>query len=588
MNKNKDLEYTIQELEGQKWELERKIFQFQTLYEIGKEINPSLGSKIILSTVLSMIMGTFAISRGFIVLGEYDKEDCQIISSRGLSNFDLEREFTSVQHHFLLTSKPIQLFTSDLTPEHPLYPLFNKLGLELWLSINITKNISGGIALGSRISREKFNKNDLALLNTIINNSILNVRSAFLLEELKATSEQLAHKVEHLTLINEISNILTTIFDVSKLYYVLLEKIVNALKSTSGLFFIYTKENKLEIKAEIGLNNIDEKIKEKLKEQLYKNFTTQILKTHKPLLFNLSNLDEENLSESNISLLAIPLIRKETIIGLVVLLRDKEQPAFTTEALNFLNLLAKQIAISLENRQLFLDYLRQEQEKIRIKDIFEQYMAPEVVKNIIASDSKYPSLSGERKEITVLIADIRSFTSISEKLDAAKIVKILNRHFSLMTDIVIKYEGIVDKFMGDAIMVLFGAPISHQNTNMKDPERAVCAALEMQIAFNEIEEKLNSKFPSPLSTGLGIGISTGELIVGNIGSLRRKEYTVIGSPANLVSRIADVARGGEILINQNTFEKVKDKFLIKTLKPVQLKGFSELISVYKIIEKVIK
>lgn len=211
-----------------------------------------------------------------------------------------------------------------------------------------------------------------------------------------------------------------------------------------------------------------------------------------------------------------------------------------------------------------------------IKDSFSRYVAHQVVERILDGKEKV-CLSGIRKEVTVLFADVRGFTSFSEKHEPEIVVSILNNYFSFMVDIIFKYEGTLDKFIGDNIMAIFGAPISHSD----DTVRAVFAAIEMQEKVKTINKNGLFKNNQPLE--IGIGISSGEVIAGNIGSEKRMDYTVIGNTVNFADRVQSLSQGGEILISDTTYEKVKDKISAEKLLPRYVKGKQKEVVLYKVL-----
>ncbi|MEO0305919.1 MAG: adenylate/guanylate cyclase domain-containing protein [candidate division WOR-3 bacterium] len=223
----------------------------------------------------------------------------------------------------------------------------------------------------------------------------------------------------------------------------------------------------------------------------------------------------------------------------------------------------------------FNDMAKSLKEKEMIKDAFRRYVSRQVAEEIFKNPEKYiQSLKGERRRIAVIFADIRGFTSLAEILPPERVVQILNNYLTKMTDVVFKYEGTVDKFIGDCIMSVFGAPISHDD----DVYRAVKASWEMQ-KYVEMENE-NKREEEKLK--VGIGISYGEAVVGNIGSKERLEYTVIGDSVNLAARLESIAKGGEILISSDVYENVKDKVLAEKLPPVKIKGKRKEVLIYRI------
>ncbi|MDP7422858.1 MAG: adenylate/guanylate cyclase domain-containing protein, partial [bacterium] len=215
-------------------------------------------------------------------------------------------------------------------------------------------------------------------------------------------------------------------------------------------------------------------------------------------------------------------------------------------------------------------------ERDRIKDTFQRYVTRQVADEIL-SGREQVHLSGEKREVTILFSDIRGFTSMSETLRPEQVVSLLNEYLSLMIDVIFKYEGTLDKFIGDGIMALFGAPIVHDN----DPERAVRTALEMQRKMSELNNRRTSRREQAIY--IGIGINTGEVVAGNIGSSKRMEYTVIGDHVNVAARIESQTTGGQVLISENTYHKIRDKFSIRELPPTRVKGKEIPIKMYEVL-----
>jgi len=188
------------------------------------------------------------------------------------------------------------------------------------------------------------------------------------------------------------------------------------------------------------------------------------------------------------------------------------------------------------------------------------------------------NLGGKKQKTTILFSDIRGFTPMSEKLQPEEVVALLNEYFSEMSGIIFNWNGTLDKYIGDAMMVLFGAPIIGDN----DELRAVTAAIEMQAKLKQLNDKLTMEGKKAI--GMGIGINTGGVVVGNIGSENRLEYTAIGDSVNLASRLCSVAKAGQVIISDFTYEHVKDKVEVTKLEKVQVKGKEEKIQIYDILK----
>ncbi len=219
-------------------------------------------------------------------------------------------------------------------------------------------------------------------------------------------------------------------------------------------------------------------------------------------------------------------------------------------------------------------------EKERIKNTFNKFVSEEIANEVLSGEDKL-KLGGEYKEVTMFFSDIRSFTSMSEKMEPHEIVSLLNEYLSLMTDIIIANKGVIDKYVGDEIMAVFGAPIKHDN----DAELAVKSAVENIAALKQLNEK--NKALGKKEIQIGIGINTGLVISGNMGSEKHMDYTVIGDNVNLASRLCDSAgKNGlyNILITESTFKLVKDKIIYKEVEPIKVKGKEKPIKIYEVYD----
>ena len=183
----------------------------------------------------------------------------------------------------------------------------------------------------------------------------------------------------------------------------------------------------------------------------------------------------------------------------------------------------------------------------------------------------------KKQRTSILFTDIRGFSSISEKTDPQDLAVFLNRrYFNPLSDIAFKYNGTLDKHIGDSIMVIFGAPISYKD----DALRAVRTAIDIQKIMTQTMVKLGAIELS--SIPVGIGISTGEVVAGIFGSTRKKEYTVIGSPVNIAARLEKLAKPGQTLITEETFREVRHEIDAEEIDPVRIKGFDKKVRIYSV------
>jgi adenylate cyclase len=214
-------------------------------------------------------------------------------------------------------------------------------------------------------------------------------------------------------------------------------------------------------------------------------------------------------------------------------------------------------------------------EKRKIAKTFGRYISPQVADRILAAlDEGKLKLGGEVHEVTVAFADVRGFTSISEKMQPEELVRVLNTYLSLVIKAVLKYEGMINKFGGDSITAIWNVPTECEGHSLL----AIKAALEAQRSIKELQKE--ATLPK---MDFGIGINTGKAVAGNMGSEDRLEYSVIGDAVNVAARLASTAPGGKVWIGANTFELVKDYIKAKPLRPLAMKGKRKPVTAYEVV-----
>lgn len=210
-----------------------------------------------------------------------------------------------------------------------------------------------------------------------------------------------------------------------------------------------------------------------------------------------------------------------------------------------------------------------------IRKTFGRYLTNEIVANLLENPEGL-KLGGERKKITILTSDLRGFTATCERLSAEEVIKIINFYLGYMADVITQYQGTIDEFMGDGILVLFGAPITRED----DAIRAIACAVAMQLAMEPVNKKIQQMGLSKLE--MGIGINTAEVVVGNIGSEKRTKYGVIGDQVNLTYRIESYTVGGQIFASESTIKEAGSIVKIIGNKEVQAKGVKQSINIYEV------
>lgn len=235
-----------------------------------------------------------------------------------------------------------------------------------------------------------------------------------------------------------------------------------------------------------------------------------------------------------------------------------------------------------KNRELVDQLQKQVLEQQRIMKLFEKYVPENVVKEALASDADAGQsiMQGENRIVSVMFVDIRGFTEISGRFEASEAVALLNDYFLLMCRCVKAQKGTVNKFLGDGILAIFGAPIS----TMTNQQNAVFCALDMLKTLSTLNEKYAAKVGHDIC--IGIGINTGEVIVGNVGTEDRVEYTVIGDTVNVAERIEELTKTvpNSIFISESTYQQVKDIVEVEDLGPQVIRGKAEPLKVYRVIK----
>src|ERR1700761_776942 len=279
-----------------------------------------------------------------------------------------------------------------------------------------------------------------------------------------------------------------------------------------------------------------------------------VRKERQPILIENVREDErfsasESLKISGLrSAMCAPLIGKDRLFGILYVDNLERALAFTQEELNVFALVAAQAGAAIDNAAAH-DKIAQQ---VAQRSALERFLAPEVVEMVVANPDI--RLGGVNQEVTVMFADIRGFTPMSENLEPSRVVEILNEYFTRVTDVIFDHGGTLDKYMGDAVMAVFGAPIAKG----KDAENAVNSAIQIQRLLVELNRDAAARAWPELH--VGIGINTGNAIAGNIGSPRRLDYTVVGDTVNTAQRLMANARGGHILIAESTAKKLGPGF----------------------------
>ena len=260
-----------------------------------------------------------------------------------------------------------------------------------------------------------------------------------------------------------------------------------------------------------------------------------------------------------------------TVLGLIYLDNQGAIHSFSEEDLAFLIAFSSIAAVAIENSQLIA---RTRREALVLAN-FQRYFAPDLARQIAAAEGEI-RLGGDRREVVVLFSDIRGFTPLAEQMSPDEIAALLTEYFSAMVEIVFAHGGTLDKFIGDAVMALWGAPLGKPD----DAQQATRAAIAMQLRLDELNAEWQRQGRRTIA--IGIGLNAGDVFAGNIGSDRRLEYTVLGDAVNIASRLCSQAGPREILLSEALHRRLAAPPPVRELAPLPLKGKSQAVRVYSV------
>jgi adenylate cyclase len=311
-----------------------------------------------------------------------------------------------------------------------------------------------------------------------------------------------------------------------------------------------------------------------------RTFVERCISEKQPLLTTDAVADERFRGEQSVilrnlrSILAVPLLIRGECIGAVYVDNPFKAGIFKEEDSEFLQVLAHQAAIAIENARLFSSLRHSYEHSERLRKTFERYVNKQVMERVL-NDPKGDFLAGERLKVTMLASDIAGFSSLSQEMEAEDLVALLNDYFRQMVDIVLDQGGNIDKFQGDGLLVVFGAPVPVEDS----AQRAVRAASEMLKAVARMNIP-RARVGDPLLE-VGIGVDSGYVVAGNIGSERRLEYTLIGVPVNNAAYLSKRRPAGAFL-SQNTYRQVIDEVRATAQEPLILKGATKPMPIYSL------
>ncbi|MEM9540361.1 MAG: adenylate/guanylate cyclase domain-containing protein [Cyanobacteria bacterium P01_E01_bin.42] len=380
-------------------------------------------------------------------------------------------------------------------------------------------------------------------------------------QEKRELARETLDRYKEINLLYSISDKITSQLKLEEVAQLVLDEAKRLIAATSGWVMLIEEEGWRKI-AVFGEEGEDCNLEREITALLLETGKGEILNNIDRDIHHLANRDRLN------SLIGVPLKGRDKILGAIVIGSNGNQN-YTAAELKLLNALASQAATAIENAILYLKHLQEE----RIKSNLERYISAPVVETILANQN-LAALQPKRRNVTVLFSDIRNFTTKCEELPPEKIVSYLNEYFTHMVDVIFNHQGTVNKFVGDMIVALFGAP-----SVIADAEkRAIATAINMQRRLNLIPSRwIGENFLT------GIGLSAGSVVVGNVGSPTHTDYTAIGDEVNIASRLQSLAKGGQILVSRSVYEKTYLDFRFQEFGTIHVKGKRKAVEVFEVL-----
>ena len=397
---------------------------------------------------------------------------------------------------------------------------------------------------------------------------ILNLIIRYEQEKRNILNETL-ERYKEINLLYNLGEKLNSNFNIHSIAKLIVQEVLDNLRGDAASLLLYDKNSdKLEVIAYKSLKGF---AMDAFRLKPGEGIGGHVFQIGQPEIVNEVSQDErfKKSDEPIASIMSVPLKVEEKAIG-VVNLSSSESYQYSSTELKLLYAIASQAAFALENSQLHKQKVKED----RIKNKLQRYVSSNLVEAIIHSENEH-TFEPEKKNITILFTDIRNFTQKCEALPPELIVHYLNQYFSHMVGVIFKHQGTINKFVGDMIVALFGAPYDL----LEDAKHAVRAAVNIQKLLHTIDDEwIRNNFLT------GIGICKGEVIVGNIGSDHHTDYTAIGDAVNVASRLQGLAKGGQILVEESIYEETKNMFTYRKFEQaILLKGRQKAVHVFEVL-----
>ncbi len=522
-------EISLNELQTELVAQEKEHEQLAALYNVSQAVNSTLDLGNCLNLVMDMIISVTGAERGFLMLIDEQTGELTFRVARNMdqetiegSSFEISR---SIVNRVAEERKPIVTTNAQADPRFSAQASVVSYSLRsiLCVPLIVKDKITGVIYADNRIKAGLFSDRDRDLLAAFANQAAVAIENARLFESVKRNLEE----------ISNMKNLMDNVF-ASIASGVITTDIADQIT-----LFNRAAESILGIAEELCIG------------RSYSDVLPDLRRTSLPALIEEVKAKERKYIAYEIE----PYLPQRGTVNLSMNLSPLKD--------------AKEETLGVA---IVVDDLTEKKKLEALRDMFRRYVSPTVIEELLSDPDKL-KLGGQRQEISILFADIREFTSFSEKLPPEELVGNLNRYLSLAAQAVLEHEGTLDKFMGDAVMALFNAPLPQEDHAL----RAVKAALKMQQAIAEYHKSGGGP-----QLSYGVGINLGEAVVGNIGTAEQMNYTAIGHSVNLAKRLQESAGGGQILLSNSAYQRVRYFVIAKPLGAKQFEGLTAFEQVYEL------
>lgn len=384
--------------------------------------------------------------------------------------------------------------------------------------------------------------------------------------------EQLRRDYERLRIAYELSRAVGNELDLDRLLHKILDKAFEMLAADRGVILLVNDGGELvpRVAKQRHGGALDEII-------ISNSIVSEVVQNKQAVLSSDATVDSRFSGAHSIimqgirSTMSVPLLHGNDLLGIMHLDSQIATNAFDEKDLLIFTGIAQQAATAIQNARLAAKI----EWEARTRAQFQRFFSPGMVQQMVEGKLKLDGV-GESREVTVMFADIRGFTAMTEHADAHDIVKLLNDYFEVMVEVIFRYDGTLDKYVGDEIMALFGVPVAQEDACIA----AVECAVEMMLTLERFNAQRVQEGKPPIQ--IGIGMNTGVCVYGALGSSKTLQYTVIGDTVNTASRLCSVAKAGEVIISEATFRQAQHHIEAQPLPNVRVKGKEQELSIYRV------